>query len=719
MKTLIVVEKKSVACKIAATGRKYLGDFKLNTGVLIDEAGYQKNEQKYNSILGRMKKLENDGYIICFASGHLVTLCSAMDYNPSYKNWRNIPFPYVPKPFKTKIMPGSKDLFDTIKAEMTREDVDLIVNGCDADLEGSNIFKNIEEKINHNKPIKRLWVDSHAESQLLKALKNMEDNKAYENQEIAGKCRMYSDWLLGAALTAKTTIALNNNSKGILSVGRVQTAVLSEIVRIENQIVNFKSMKYYHIKGIFSKDNKNVEMVAKDENYDDLKLVETIISKLPDEGKIVSCDVKKKKKYSDPLYDLTALQMDMSKKYSISPDETLSICQKLYEKGNLTYPRTSSRYITKSDVPDFKKMLNALSSRYPLLVKYPFKENKRVVCDEKVESHTAITPTMECPDVSKLSEKDKLVYESVVNRVASVLHPPSENEVTEVQLSCGKLIFKVNGNIENSPGWKAVYGLEHKAVIIPKFTVGEILKKVECEPKEVNTNPPKRYTEATILGFMKTCGKKVTDDDIKEIMANKGIGTAATRASIIKKLASTNYIVLNKKNLVPTDKGKELIEIFPVKELKNAEFTGRMQLALHNVEKGDMEPRKFMGGIINLYKKSCRDIDNTDKKIGKDDRVDNRDSKMKCPLCNSNVFKVKSKYGEFYSCSGYKKGCNFKITPVCGKLLTEDQVENLLKNGRLDKVEGLVTKTGSKLEKVNIILNDKKAVVLELENNDK
>jgi DNA topoisomerase-3 len=259
----------------------------------------------------------------------------------------------------------------------------------------------------------------------------MEDNKKYENQEMAGKCRMYSDWLLGAALTAKTTIALNNNSKGILSVGRVQTAVLSEIVKIENQIVNFKSMKYYHIKGIFNKDNENVEMVAKDENYDDLKLVENIISKLPDEGKIIACDVKKKKKYSDPLYDQTALQIDMSKKFSISPDETLAICQKLYEKGYLTYPRTSSRYITKADVPDFKKMLNALSTKYPILVKHQFTVNKRIVYDEKVESHTAITPTTECPDVSKLSERDKTVYEAVVNRVAAVLHPPAENPVAK------------------------------------------------------------------------------------------------------------------------------------------------------------------------------------------------------------------------------------------------------------------------------------------------
>lgn len=714
MKTLIVVEKKSVACKIAATGRKFLGDFKLNTGVLIDEAGYGKNEQKYHSILGRMKKLENDKYIICFASGHLVTLCSAMDYNPAYRNWRNIPFPYVPKPFKTKVMPGSKDLFDTIKTEMMRDDVSLVVNGCDADLEGSNIFKNIEEKIDHNKPMKRLWVDSHAESQLLKALKNMEDNKKYENQERAGKCRMYSDWLLGAALTAKTTISLNNYNKEILSVGRVQTAVLSEIVKIENQITNFKSMKYYHIKGIFSKDNENTEMVAKDENYDDIKLVENIISKLPDEGKIVSCDVKKKKKYSDPLYDQTALQIDMSKKFNISPDETLAICQKLYEKGYLTYPRTSSRYITKADVPDFKKMLNAVSTKYPILAKHPFVVSKRIVHDEKVESHTAITPTTDIPDVSKLAERDKIVYESVVKRVASVLHPPAENEVTEVQLSCGDLIFKVNGNVEKSPGWKAVYGLKFKDVLIPKFTVGDILKKIECQPKEVNTNPPKRYTEASILGFMKTCGKKVTDDDIKEIMANKGIGTAATRASIIKKLVSTNYIKLNKKNLIPTDKGKELIEVFPVKELKNAEFTGRMQLALHNVEKGEMEPRKFMGGIINLYKKSCRDIDQTHKKVGKSDYVDDRESKLKCPLCNSNVFKVKSKYGEFYSCSGYRKGCNFKISPICGKLLEEAQVEKLLKEGRLENIKDMVSKSGSKMENVNIILNDKKEVALEI-----
>jgi len=244
--------------------------------------------------------------------------------------------------------------------------------------------------------------------------------------------------------------------------------------------------------------------------------------------------------------------------------------------------------------------------------------------------------------------------------------------------------------------------------------VGDIMDKIECEPKEVKTSPPKRYTEATILGFMRTCGKKVTDDDIKEIMSNKGIGTAATRASIIKKLISTNYISLNKKNLVPTDKGKELIEVFPVEELKNAEFTGRMQLALHKVEKGEMEPRKFMGGIINLYKKSCGDIDRTNRKIGKSDYVDDRESKLKCPLCNSNVFKVKSKYGEFYSCSGYRKGCNFKIAPVCGKLLEEDQVEMLLKDGRIENVEGLVSRSGAKLENVDVILNDRKGIEIEM-----
>ena len=255
-----MAEKPKVALKIAANGRKFLGDFKLNS-VLLTKTYLEKNEESLARAIKRIGYIENQNYIISFAEGHLVTLYDAKDYNPSYRNWRNIPFPYVPNPFKTKVIDGREYLYKNLETLMNSSQVEEIINACDGDREGSNIFHLIYNQTKCRKPVKRLWVESHTEEKLLKALKNMEDEKMpkHDNLRKAGYCRTKSDWLMGALLTAKATIELSSG-KDIITVGRVQTAVLAEIVRIEKLNRNFKSKKFYHILGKFkTKDGKIYE----------------------------------------------------------------------------------------------------------------------------------------------------------------------------------------------------------------------------------------------------------------------------------------------------------------------------------------------------------------------------------------------------------------------------------------------------------------------------
>jgi DNA topoisomerase-3 len=702
MKKLIVAEKPKVALKIAANGRRFLGDFKLN-GVLLTKNYLEKNEESLAKAVKKIGYIENQNYIISFAEGHLVALYDAKDYNPDYRNWRNIPFPYVPNPFKTKVSPEKEYLYKNLEKLMNSSQVDEIINACDGDREGSNIFHLIYNQAKCTKPVKRLWVESHTEEKLVKALQNMEDETIpkHENLRKAGYCRTKSDWLMGALLTAKATIELGSG-KDIITVGRVQTAVLAEIVRVEELIRNFKSKKFYHIQAKFkTKDGKVYEGVCDSEDYDDIKKAQDVVNRLKKEGKIADYNIKKESKYCPPLHDQTSLAIEMSKSTNISPDETLNASQSLYEQGYATYPRTASRYITQSDVSDFGKMLNAISSVNPLALKYKFdKNNRRIVDDSKVESHTAIIPTSEIPDLSKLDKNERAVYEELVRRAIAVNFPPAVDEKQSIVTTVSGLDFKSSGTVELDRGWREVYNITTKDNPLPQVRKDDVVKVLSLEPKEVVTQPPKRYTEATILQFMESCGKKIENDEMRELMKNKGIGTSATRAEILKKLKNVNYIVVKGKTIYPTDKGVEVIHKFPVDELKNAEFTGEMEYQLYKVEKGELSEDDYMKMIIDLYKLSCEKVNN--KQIG---RINNSaDSLGKCPLCGSGVVKRKGKFGEFYGCNGYKNGCKFTINKICGKLLTEKQVQTLLEKGQTGRIKGFKKKDGKELPSAKVIL---------------
>jgi len=703
MKKLIIAEKPRVALKIAANGRKFLGDFKLN-GVLLTKSYLEKNEKSLARAIKKVGCVENQQYIISFAEGHLVALYDAKDYNPNYQNWRNIPFPYIPNPFQTKVSEGKEYIYKNLEKLMNSSQVDEIINACDGDREGSNIFHLVYNQAKCKKPVKRLWVESHTEEKLLKALQNMESEKLpkHDNLRKAGYCRTKSDWLMGALLTAKATIELGSG-KDIITVGRVQTAVLAEIVRVEELNRNFKSKKFYHIMGRFkTKDGKVYEGICDEKDYDDIKKVQDIVNRLKKEGKITDYDIKKENKYSPPLYDQTSLAVEMSRSVNISPDETLNASQSLYEKGYATYPRTASRYITGSDADDFERMLNAVALVNSLALKHKFnKNNKRIVDDSKVESHTAIMPTTELPDISKLNKNERNVYEELVRRVIAVNFPPAVDEKQAIITTVSGLNFKSSGIVELDRGWREVYNIATKNNPLPQVNKNDIVEVLALEPKEIVTQPPKRYTEATILQFMESCGKKIENDEMRELMKNKGIGTSETRAEILKKLKNVKYIELKGKTIYPTNKGMEVIQKFPVGELKNAEFTGEMEYQLYRVEKGEIGEDAYMNKIIDLYKLSCKKLDSN--QIGK---ISNPTNLLgKCPLCGSMVVKRKGKFGEFYGCNGYKNGCKFKINKICGKLLTEKQVQTLLAKGKTGRIKGFKKNNGKELPSAIVILN--------------
>lgn len=725
-KILIVTEKTSVACKLGSTGRKMLGDFKMSNGEILTDEKYSADENKYKKMFDNdMGYIENDKYIIAPASGHLFELYQAYDYNPNYRNWSKIPFPFIPNTFEIKLKEDkktksadrkAKKCYDIIKKLMDRKDVESLICATDGDREGENIFSLIYQFSGCRKPVMRLWTDAWEENDVIKALKNIKPWKEYENLKKAGFCRMCSDWQMGANLTAKTTLALTGG-KEIVSVGRVQTAVLNEIVQRELAILNFNSKKFYKIIGKFrTKDGQVYEGIYDDEVFEDDKKANSFLNIIKKESaKVNKYDEKKENKYCPPLYDQTGLAVDMARN-GIDPDKTLEISQSLYESGYQTYPRTASRYIMQSEAGKYSDMLKEVAKINPLSIKYPFNaSNKRIVDDSKVESHSAITPTINVPDINKLTNEQRMVYETVIKRAIAVTFPPAVELSQVAETGVGEYPFKSSGRKELERGWREVYDMREKDNAMPVLKKGEGVEIVSLEVKEVIPQPPKRYDKASILVFMDTCGKKIENEEMRELMKNKGIGTSATRANILSRLFEVKYIEEKGKSIAPTEKGMNMIQKFPVDELKNAEFTGQLEYELYRVEKGEIPDTQYMKMINDLYSLSCQKLSNQNVSIPTVDK----DEIGKCPCCQHSVVhkkgknKATGKEYDFYGCTNYKGGCKFTINSIVGnKKITEKQVQTLLEKRRTGIIKGFTDRNGDEFD-AKLVLNDKNEVKFE------
>lgn len=530
-----------------------------------------------------------------------------------YKSWKNIPKDYLPEEFKLKVRKETQDLLDNLKKLMNSPFVDYIICATDADREGENIFNLIYTYVGCKKSVKRLWLDSFTPDRIKKAFDNLKDWDYYLPLRQAGYGRMISDWILGALLTAHATVKLGRGD--IITVGRVQTAVLNEIVKRELEIRNFKRKKFYVITGTFqTQQGKKYEGELVNHKFDTKEEAQNFIDKIKNKKDAVVIEYKEKteKELCPLLYDQTSLQVDSSKYLNFSPDKTLALSQSLYEKGFLTYPRTASRFLTASDYNDVIKIIDNLTVLYPIATKYKVdKNNKRIFDDSKVESHTAIIPTTKKPNLNTMSSDEKQLYDLVCKRLIAINFPPAiyTLQSAKTQLDTN-LIFTSSGKIENSKGWKEVYNFNEKFDALPSLSKNEKVTLLSLNIKTKQINPPPRYTEASILQFMETCGKQIEDEKKRELMKDKGIGTSATRAEIIKRLKDIGYIKIKKKTIYPTEKGMKFIEIFPVDELKSAEFTGEMEYKLAQVEKGKLSLNSYLDFIKQIFKQSVDKIYN-------------------------------------------------------------------------------------------------------------
>lgn len=614
-----------------------------------------------------------------------------------------------------KVKSSAKDLFNSLNKSINSNEINEIIVATDSDREGECIWRYIAKMSNNCKPCKRLWCDAFTEKGIEKAYSKMLPSYNYDGVANAGYGRMTSDFLMGALLTAKATIDLSSG-KDIVTVGRVQTTVLAEIVRVENLLKNFKKQKSYQIVGKFRTNKGEVYEGVYEEKFDSIDKANKVIDKLKGNRAIVNSVQKElEKKWCPPLFDQTSLAIELSTKYNMSPDETLRASQSMYEKGYQTYPRTASRYITDGDTADFDKMIKSIAKLEPLALKHPFiRTNKRIVDDKKVESHGAIVPTESIPVLNNLSINEKRAYTEVMLRAIAVNFPASIDEKCLVLTGINDIIFRATGKVEIENGYREVYAIEGPNNPLPTLNKNDQVEVISLAYKEVETQPPKRYTNASILKFMETCGKNIEDEEARELIKNKGIGTAATRAEIMNKLINTGYIEVKGKTIYPTEKGMKMIEIFPVDEMKNPEFTGNLEFKLYQVEKGELSIKEYMDYIETVYSFACNKIEaaKNNKIVSEDvDKLGN------CPCCKEGYIthkKGKTKLGksyDFYGCSNWQGGCKFSISEICGKKLTEKQIQQLLSKGETGKIKGFKKKDGTDLPSAKVVIKDMKVVL--------
>ncbi|ENZ03429.1 DNA topoisomerase III [Clostridium thermobutyricum] len=696
MKKVVIAEKPSVAKNIADA-------FKIKNR----KDGYFEGEE----------------YIITWAFGHLLQLYDAKDYDENMKGWRMEKFPFIPEEFKYKVKndginkniedKGAAKQLKIIKSLMYREDVDGIISATDFDREGQVISDEIFMHYNIKKPIYRILLNEWTEDEVKKGMSNLKLNSEMQSLQDAGIGRQWADWIIGINLTSVATIRYNLSKNGkILNIGRVLLPTLKIIYDRDLEIENFKSTTYYKLIANFkTEENKEYEGIyylnnsEKFENRNDLAAIGKAIENK--KGKIVLKETEKKKDYPPFLFNLSNLQGHVTSKYKgWTSDKVLKVAQSLYEKKFITYPRTGSMALEESLVDRTRKVLENIKKGLPYGEQIKFIKSKRVFDNKKVESHSAIVPTYMKPN--GLSADEKIVYEAVKNRFIMQFMPVAEYEeskiVTKVECEEVKGEFVSKGKIQLVEGWRLVEKIESKDTMLPNVQENEIVDVASSKVSSVTKKPPKKHTEKTLLRLMETCGKKLkkdskdeNEDESKEennseemmasILSGFSIGTPATRAETIKKLKDIGYIETKGKSLTCTKLGRTMVEIFPVKELLDLEYTGRLEKTLSDIEKGKFQKSEFLNLIkeftidgVNKIKNDTSALKNVKVKL-----EEGQESIGKCPVCGNPVIEGEKGFG----CSNWKSGCRYtiwkndKYITSFGKTVSKEMVSLLLKNGKV------------------------------------
>lgn len=663
--------------------------------------------------------LEGEDFIVTWVFGHLLQLFDTVDYDASMTSWKMEYFPFFPEEYKYKVKSksgdrksidqGAKKQLEIIKGLINREDVDEIISATDWDREGQVIADEIFMYLEVQKPIKRLLLNEWTKDEVKNGLANLKDNTSLTSMHDAGFGRQIADWLIGINLTSVATLKYRNTGQNkLLNIGRVLFPTLNVIYTRDIEIDKFVSTKYYKLTVAFEKDGIRFNALYKEDNsekFNDREYLEAFADILKEKECQVSLkEVDRKNERPPLLFNLSGLQGHItSKNKGFSSDKVLKIAQGLYEKKLITYPRTASNVLDESLIDKTKKVLNNVSAGLPFKDEIKFKTSKRIFDSKKVESHSAIIPTYEKP--RGLSKDESIVYETIRNRFVAQFMPDAISEETKLELEILdkdiKGILSAKGKVQIQEGFRKAERITSKDTELPSVDKKEILKIIDAFSGEVVKKPPKHHTEKTLLKIMETCGKSFEGEDSEEmmmaIMSGFSIGTPATRAETIKKLLNVGYVEMQRKSLVCTDLGREMVETFPVKSLFDLEYTGKLEKTLSDIERGKFEQREFLDMISNFVEDSVNRI-KTDKEFASKVIVP-KDANVVglCPECGNPIVETDKAFG----CSNWKNGCTYtiwkddKYISSFHKKVSEDMVRLLLKNGRVG-FHGLISKKGNK-----------------------
>lgn len=704
-KTLVIAEKPSVASDIA----KALGGF--------------KKEKDY---------FESDSIVITSAVGHLLQLCLPNELDKKRGKWSFESLPVVPDRFELKPIERSQDRLKVVQKLLKRPDISSLINACDAGREGELIFRYIVQFTKTKKPIQRLWLQSMTPDSIREGFQNLKKDEELLSLADAAVCRSESDWLVGINGTRALT-ALNSKGGGffLTTVGRVQTPTLAMVVDRELKIKNFVSRDYWELHATFGckagtyvgrwfdekfkKSDKEEDVDSKAERLWEQAKAEEIYKKCLGKPGIVTEEKKPATQLSPLLFDLTSLQREANSKFGLSAKRTLQIAQALYERHKvLTYPRTDSRCLPEDYLSQVNATLKAHSKgglgkfAQKILDEKWVKPSKRIFNNQKVSDHFAIIPTKEAPD--KLDEFERKVYDLVFKRFLSVFYPAAIFEITTRITRVEDEPFKTDGKVLKEPGWLAIYGRdeldEDEAAQLVPIVEGEKAQTKEIEIKGLQTKPPARFTEATLLSAMEGAGKLVEDEELRDAMAKRGLGTPATRAAIIEGLISESYLMRELRELVPMPKAMALFDLLKavkIESLRSPEMTGEWEFKLKQMEEGVVTREQFMDEIT---KQTLSIVDRA--KTFEDDGSHAKPFVGKSPVDGSEMIETLRYY--------QTKDASYRMSKViAGRFISSEEASELLIKRSLPLLQGFRSKKGFPFAAA-LRLNDEQKIEFVFEN---
>ncbi len=686
-KTLVIAEKPSVGRDVA---RVLPGPFKKSEGYL-----------------------EGPEHVLTWAVGHLVQLAEPDEYDDRYKKWKMADLPIVPDRFKLVVRDErSKKQMGVVTKQLRRDDVDNVVNACDAGREGELIFAYLYEKAKGDKPVQRLWLSSMTKKAMEDAFSSLRPGSDLAALEAAARSRSEADWIVGMNATRAATIRLRSSFDGAVSLGRVQTPTLAILARREEEIRAFVPEPYWLVDATFAATGERVYAgrfhAGAQPRLKTADEAQAIVDAVRGQGgEITKLDKKRRKERAPMLYDLTSLQRDANTRFGFSARRTLAAAQRCYEEHKvLTYPRTSSRYLSTDMISELKPTAQHVGAHREYAKGAAYVTGLdvlplgRVVADEKVTDHHAIIPVNGPQTIDKLSDDDRRIYDLVARRFLAVFHPDAEFENTRIETTVAQHVFRTRGKVLLVPGWRGVYGELTEGERsdddedagadqqLPKLDQGEDVDTREVASQEKETKPPRRYSDASLLGAMETAGKLVDDDELREAMKDSGIGTPATRAAIIERLIAVGYVERDGRSLVVTEKGRNVIRLLAEHALTSPDLTGDWEKRLGEIERGEDSRERFMADIAKFAGATVSELD---AKL-KDVRIP-RANLGPCPVCGHDI--MENRKG--YSCWGREDpGCGFVIwKSKAGKQLPAAAAKELIRTGRTEKpVTGFKGRSG-------------------------